>query len=260
VNTNTAGQNEQLAVSTNVLMYHSIARASGPTSISPETFKRQIEILVDCGYRTISIASFRDWLEGKTEPPARSVLLTFDDGFADFAECAFEILKTHACTATVFLPSGKIGGMEDWAENGSGGRSLMSWSQVIDLSRENVDFGGHSVTHTDLTKLSGNELEREIRQCRDQIELKLGRPPIAFAPPYGRAMGRERREIQNWFDVSLGTRLDRAYRNCNRYDVPRIEMHYFRDLDRWRGYLEGRAEWYLKTRQALRRVRGLVRQ
>jgi hypothetical protein len=32
-------------------------------------------------------------------------------------------------------------------------------------------------------------------------------------------------------------------------------MHYFRDLGRWRAYLEGRAEGYFLCRRALRSVR-----
>jgi len=239
-------------------MYHSISRTSGPTSIPPETFLAQIEILAACEYRTISLAAFKDWQAGKTQVPPQSVVITFDDGFADFADCAFQILKAHAFTATVFLPSGKMGGVEDWDGKDSLRRPLMSWSQVVGLAGENIEFGGHSVTHRDLTKLSAGELEREVLQCRDHIEQKLGYPPVCFAPPYGRANARERREIQNAFGISVGTRLDRADESCDRYDVPRIEMHYFRDLKRWRDYLKGRADWYLTMRRLVRGVRGLL--
>jgi len=242
----------------NVLMYHSISDSGGPTSIPLETFRGQIETLAACKYQTISLGTFRDWQAGKTPVAARSVVITFDDGFADFADSAFQILKAHAYTATVFLPSGKIGGVEDWDGNASLGRRLMSWSQVIDLARSGIEFGGHSVTHKDLTKLSQNELEHEVRECRDQIAQKLGSTPLAFAPPYGRAEERERTEIRKVFGVSVGTTLNRADRDGDPYDVPRIEMHYFRDLHRWRDYLEGRAEWYLTTRRVMRNVRSLV--
>jgi peptidoglycan/xylan/chitin deacetylase (PgdA/CDA1 family) len=128
----------------------------------------------------------------------------------------------------------------------------MSWMQVADLAKEGIDFGGHSVTHADLTRLSVNELQREIRQCREDIEQWIGRSPKSFAPPYGRSRHRERDEIQKWFDMSLGTKLSRAGRHCDRYDVPRIEMHYFRDLKRWRDFLDGRGESYFLARRLLR--------
>jgi peptidoglycan/xylan/chitin deacetylase (PgdA/CDA1 family) len=244
----------------NILMYHSISTAPGPTSIPAQIFRGQIEILKASGYRTISLKAFMDWHSGKTPAPAsRPVVITFDDGFADFADSAVQILEAYECTATIFLPSGKVGGTEDWPGARPGGRKLMTWRQVTDLAARDIEFGGHGVGHRDLTKLSGSELEREIRQCRDQIAQRLGHPPVAFAPPYGRAHERERVEIRKSFDISVGTTLDRADRNCDLHDLPRIEMHYFRDLNRWRGYLEGRAEKFFHARRTLRRIREWVR-
>jgi peptidoglycan/xylan/chitin deacetylase (PgdA/CDA1 family) len=243
----------------NVLMYHSISTASGPTSIPPERFEGQIGVLASCGYRTISLSAFKAWHSDGIEPTGRCVLITFDDGFADFAETAFPILKANKFTATVFLPSGRIGKVEDWkGTQGRFRRRLMDWSKITELAQEDIDFGGHSVTHTDLTKLPLQELKSEIRQCRDDIEQRLCRVPIGFAPPYGRAGDRERAEIRKLFDLSLGTKLGRANRLCDRFDIPRIEMHYFRDLKRWQDFLEGRAESYLTVRRALRGIKRLL--
>ena len=240
-------------------MYHSISNAAGPTSISPDTFKAQIELLAECGYRTIGLDAFKEWTEREVDLTARCVVLTFDDGFADFEECAFPILKTHNFTATVFLPSGCIGSTENWDRSSQGlQRRLMSWSQVTALASEKIDFGGHSVTHSDLTKLSHGELEREIRQCRDDIAHRLGRAPLAFAPPYGHTRQRERNEIRKWFRLSLGTRLARATRQCDPFEIPRIEMHYFRDRLRWRHYLQGTGEWYFRARRTLRSLKDLA--
>jgi peptidoglycan/xylan/chitin deacetylase (PgdA/CDA1 family) len=248
------GRNSHL----NILMYHSISSSSGPTSISASTFKAQMETLYELGFSVIPFCSFNAWHAGEAILPERSVVLTFDDGFADFAESAFPILKTYNYPATVFLPTGKIGQTEDWPGTDSGqARPLMSWSQVIDLADENVDFGGHSVNHADLTKLSKAELEREVRECRDEIERRLDRTPTSFAPPYGRCGQREREEIQKWFHLAAGTKLQRAQRHSDLYNIPRIEMHYFRDLKRWRKYLEGRGESYFIARRALRGLRML---
>ncbi len=246
-------------VPVNILMYHSISHAPGPTSIAPETFRGQMDTLDACGYHAISLSAFAAWHAGEAELPPGSVVITFDDGFADFAEHAFPQLQARNWTATIFLPSGKIGGSEDWdGSNSTAPRRLLSWGQVANLAKEDIEFGGHGVTHPDLTKLSSETLQREIRQCRDEIEQRIERAPVSFAPPYGRINQRVRDEIRRWYQVSVGTRLQRAGRQCDLYDVPRIEMHYFRDLRRWRAYLEGRADWYFESRRALRSVKQLA--
>jgi peptidoglycan/xylan/chitin deacetylase (PgdA/CDA1 family) len=244
----------------NILMYHSVSSSPGPTNIPVETFRAQIEVLAACGYRTISLDALLAWQKGEGgDLQERSIAITFDDGFADFADCAFPILANHGYTATVFLPTGKIGGMEDWdGAHGTSARRLMTWTQVTDLAQSNMDFGGHSVNHVDLTKLPVAVLQREIRECRDHIEQRIGRPVAAFAPPYGRAGQRERDEIRNAFDLSLGTHLGHTSSLSDRYDLPRIEMHYFRDANRWRAWLEGRAEWYFRARRLCRNLRQLA--
>ena len=94
----------------NVLTYHSISNSAGPTSISPDIFRQQIETLAECGYRAVSLTEFKGWCEGKVEAPTPSVVITFDDGFLAFAERAFPVLRSNNYTATVFIPSGRLGG------------------------------------------------------------------------------------------------------------------------------------------------------
>jgi peptidoglycan/xylan/chitin deacetylase (PgdA/CDA1 family) len=249
-----AGGNTRLPI----LMYHSISEAAGPTSIPPGVFQQQMDILAECGYQTVSLAQVRAWHLGEADLPARSLAVTFDDGFADFADRAFPALKARGFTATVFLPSGRMGGPEKWVGADSPPRPLLTWNQARELSAQGIDFGGHSVTHADLTRLSAKELDREVGECRNDIARQLGRVPESFAPPYGRAGERERRVIRQWFAVSTGTRLGHANKNSDPYDLPRIEMHYFRHPGRWRSFLENRAELYLGTRQLLRKVRELA--
>jgi peptidoglycan/xylan/chitin deacetylase (PgdA/CDA1 family) len=217
-----------------------------------------MDALVQCGYHAVPLAALATWLEGGPEPPARSVVITFDDGFVDFAVQAAPVLAARGFAATVFLPTGKLGGKEDWPGANTPARSLMSWPEVRDLAGQGIEFGGHSVTHPDLTALPPEALAREVLECREEIGRRLGREPLSFAAPYGASNVRVREAIAKWYRISVGTRLDRAGGTSDRYDVPRIEMHYFRDLERWRAYLEGRAEWYFGLRRGIRAVRGLI--
>lgn len=244
--------------SVDLLMYHSISEAPGPTSMPPSLFRQHLDILAACGYQAVSLADFTAWHGHGEELPPRAVVITFDDGFADFAEQAYPALAGHGWSATVFLPSGRLGGQEDWEGADPVPRPLMSWDQVNDLAEKGIDFGSHSISHADLTALSPEDLEEELGRSRDQIARHLGQAPVSFAPPYGRSNAAVRSAIAGHYEVSVGTRLARAGRSCDLYDLPRIEMHYFRDAARWQAYLEGRAESYFLARRVLRRARQLA--
>ncbi len=246
------------AARVHVLMYHSIAGASGPTSTPASTFRMQMDVLEACGYQPITVSQFVDWREADGELPERPVLITFDDGFADFADSAFPVLHERKWPAVVFLPTRRMGGAEHWALAPSPPRPLMDWRQVGELAAEGIEFGGHSLTHADLTRLSGDRLEDEVRRCGEDIAEHLGHPTLSFAPPYGRSNEAVREEIAQHYRVSFGVRLGRADGVCDILDVPRLEMHYFRQAPRWRSFLQGHSESWFLARQTLRSVRGMV--
>lgn len=243
----------------NILTYHSISDAPGPTSIPSDIFRAQMDALDQCGYSVISLAEFVDWHGGKKEINPRSAVITFDDGFADFADLAAPIIQSKGWSAITFLPTGCIGGHDSWEGEGVPLRPLMSWQQITDLAEAGIEFGSHTVNHVDLTTLKSEQLQKELSASREQIAERLGKPTRFFAPPYGRSNTLVRSEIEKYYSASVGVRLQRATPRSDLFDLPRIEMHYFRDLRRWRAYLEGRGEGYFALRRGMRRLRELVR-
>src|SRR5215475_9068567 len=91
-----------------VLTFHSISTDPGPTSISPETFRMQMDVLVQCGVTAMTCEEFLDWHRGGAPGAGRRVLITFDDGFADFATAAHPVLRKREFAAIVFVPTGKL--------------------------------------------------------------------------------------------------------------------------------------------------------
>lgn len=243
-----------------VLTYHSIAEGSGPTSIPPPVFRAQLQALADAGYRALTLAEFLAWRRGETPAGQRQVLITFDDGFLDFATDAHPALKALGFSSLMFVPTGKLGGVEDW-DMGTG-RPLMGWDQVLTLSAEGVEFGAHGIGHRDLTRLPPEERRREIAASGVDLGRTLGKPVRAFAAPYGSVDAAVLADVAGAYDVAFGTRLGLARRDDPVFDVPRVEMHYFRDPARWRAFLEGDHR-YFHGRRTLRAVRegvtGLLR-
>jgi peptidoglycan/xylan/chitin deacetylase (PgdA/CDA1 family) len=242
-----------------ILMYHSFSEGDSPTCIAPDVFRRQLDGLSECGYVVVTLTEAVGWLQGKGTLPERAVVLTFDDGYEDFATVAYPELQARNWPATVYLPAAELGRAANWDKGPEGmGRPLMSWATVTELAKGGVDFGSHAVRHVDLTLLAPEAARAEIVDSRPLIEDRIGRPVTSFAPPYGKTSAALRQEIRCHYRAAVGTHLARARLRSDLYDLPRIEMWYFRNPERWRAYLKGRAQGYFTLRQTLRAVRGLV--
>jgi peptidoglycan/xylan/chitin deacetylase (PgdA/CDA1 family) len=242
-----------------ILMYHSISNGPGSTCMAPERFRRQMEALAERGYRGVALTDMASWLRGADRPAGKPIVLTFDDGFSDFAEVAFPELQTRRWTATVFLPAGKTGKLAHWdVRPGWPARHLLSWQAIADLAKHGIEIGAHGMSHADLTTLPLDVARQEVADSRRRIEDRIGGPVTSFAAPYGRTTPAIRAEIRRHYQAAVGTELARARSTSDPYNLPRIEMWYFRDLRRWRSYLEGEARGYLLLRQVLRRMRALL--
>jgi peptidoglycan/xylan/chitin deacetylase (PgdA/CDA1 family) len=94
-----------------VLTYHRVDDPSaspllypGLISAPPAEFEEQMGFLASqC--RPISLTELRAVRRGEAGLEPRSVLVTFDDGYRDFAEHAWPILKRHGVPVTLFVPT-----------------------------------------------------------------------------------------------------------------------------------------------------------
>jgi peptidoglycan/xylan/chitin deacetylase (PgdA/CDA1 family) len=62
---------------------------------------------------------------------------------------------------------------------------MLNWTQVVEMCREGIEFGAHSVTHPVLSGLPLREAETEICKSRDEIEKRISKRVGFFAYPYG---------------------------------------------------------------------------
>jgi peptidoglycan/xylan/chitin deacetylase (PgdA/CDA1 family) len=86
----------------------------------------------------------------------------------------------------------------------------MTWDDVRRLAQQGLDFGGHTRTHSILTKLSTDEARGEIVGSYDRIASELGRRPAAFAYPNGSRLdfNTEHESIAREAGYSIGFSLE----------------------------------------------------
>jgi peptidoglycan/xylan/chitin deacetylase (PgdA/CDA1 family) len=90
-------------------MYHHVSPNPGLVTVSPETFRSQMETIAHAGYTTVSADDFLGFLLGQCSLPEKSVLVTFDDGYLDNYVHAYPVLRELGLKATIFAVTGWIG-------------------------------------------------------------------------------------------------------------------------------------------------------
>src|SRR6266700_995145 len=98
-----------------ILMYHEITAeptSTGRLAVPPDTFAQQLRYLRAAGYTALTAAQFAS--SAGTSLPAKPVVLTFDDGFADFYDNALPLLLRYGHTGTLFVTSGWTGGSGEY--------------------------------------------------------------------------------------------------------------------------------------------------
>lgn len=172
-----------------VLMYHRVCddgpQILAPYRVSPEQFERQLAFLQRHGFESIGIAKCFQLLNASTEPPkGRYVVLTFDDGYLDFFEVAWPLLKTYGFGATVFVPTSFVGGVASWDAQHGLPAPLMSWDHIRDLAAQGVEFGAHGHTHSRLPTLSQEAALDEAHTSRRILQEELRRDVNLFSYPF----------------------------------------------------------------------------
>lgn len=165
-----------------VLLYHYVSENGNKadtirTSLSthPRVFEQQLQLLQQNGFTTITFDELAAAFGGTFTMPGKPVILTFDDGYADFYTHVAPLLAKYQMKGIAFIPTGLMGG-----------GNYMTWSQISELSRSPfVVFGAHSVHHWALNKIAHGQLVTELEESKRVLEEHVGYKVNWMAYPYG---------------------------------------------------------------------------
>ncbi len=171
-----------------VLMYHYIRinpvasdRLGYGLSVTPTDFAAQMEWLVKNGYHTVFPSELTAAMTQHAPLPTKPIVLTFDDGYRDFYDQVWPVLKQYGLKSSSAV-------VTTFADKGDQGDLLfMNWNMIRELDRSGmVEIASHTQSHPDLTKTSAGQRWAEVSRSKEMIEQKLGHPCAAFVYPSGR--------------------------------------------------------------------------
>jgi peptidoglycan/xylan/chitin deacetylase (PgdA/CDA1 family) len=132
-------------------------------------------MLATAGYEAVTLGRVFDAWHGRAKLPPRPVVLSFDDGYRSQVTAARPILAARRWPGVLNLELANLA--RSWGVGVRGVRLLMAAGWEIDA---------HTLTHPDLTTLSGSALRHEVAGSRAEIRRRFGVTPRFFCYPAGR--------------------------------------------------------------------------
>lgn len=248
---------------TPILVYHKITHISDGIdalwNVSPELFSKQIEFLLENGFQIVSLQSFYDSHQFKNSLPKNTVIITFDDGYANFYENAYPVLCKYRLPATVFLTVHYTGAdyFYEWDRTQITKKPelkqhfrLLSWNEIYEMKESGlITFGSHSMTHPHLGRLPDDEIVYELCESRRILEERLEPPVIFFSYPggsyaYGDVNKNTRKHLEECgYKLACTSRTGRNRVSDDLLSLKRIGISREDDIPLFKAKLSGGCDW-----------------
>jgi peptidoglycan/xylan/chitin deacetylase (PgdA/CDA1 family) len=243
-----------------ILTYHSIDPSGSVLSVAPAHFRAHVQLLRRNGFTAIGLERLVGGFEGRAALPAKPVVLTFDDAYANFGEHAAGPLRDAGFSATVFVIAGLVGKSNGWEHQAPSipRMPLLDWPALRDVASMGFEIGSHGFTHARLDRLAQHGLHEEIFDSKRALEDGIGTAVATFAYPFGIHHGPSAAAVAACYRAACTTRMAIARASHPLHLLPRLDVYYLRSprLFAQLGSPLGRA--YLATRIVGRAVRTLA--
>jgi peptidoglycan/xylan/chitin deacetylase (PgdA/CDA1 family) len=163
-----------------VLIYHRVGAGSGlELDLPTARFEDQMAELADDD-RVTTLDRALELLAAPELPARDPVVVTFDDGPADFADTTLPVLVRHRIPVTMYLATAFIEDQRDFPY----GAPPLSWAAMHDtVTTGLVTVGSHTHTHALLDRIDEAQITEELATSVALIEDRLGVTPEHFAYP-----------------------------------------------------------------------------
>lgn len=239
------------------LIYHRVGRrTASPVDLPEGAFADQIDAVA---HRVVGLDDALRLLDGtasaanESTPDAPSVVLTFDDGTADWVDVVLPMLAERRLPATFYVSTAFVDEQRQFPD---GGRPI-SWSGLAEMVDSGLaTVGSHTHTHQVLATASAEQAAAELDRSIDRIGERLGVACRHFAYPKAVAGSQAADAAVRCRFVSAAVAGNRTNR-AGRTDAHRLGRHSltvgdgpdaFRRKASGGGWLEG---WLRERRDAI---------
>jgi len=186
-----------------IFMYHEIADV--PRNLDPlglaiplTQFEQQMSYLSRNAYHCLSLPEVLRYLQKGDRLPARSFVITFDDGYQDVYTQACPILEKYGFTATIFLVAGGMGTSSNWwGKAGERSALLLTWTEARDLAKRGFILGSHTLNHPRLSTQDDQSAFEEIRNSKILLQDRLEMQVDFLSYPYSDTDNRVERLVES---------------------------------------------------------------
>lgn len=237
------------------LIYHSVAGdLDFELDLPIALFRRQLEFLA----RTGCVVSYDDALQSlrsKPQTETDAVVLTFDDGFANFYTHVFPMLREFNLPATLFVTTGFVEtGIPYPLLHHTSGVEIkpVTWEMLGEMASSGlVTIGAHTHTHVYFDNEPADKVIEELAIPQELFHQRLGLDVRHFAYPKALWNSAVEKLVANYYATAvIGGGCKATPNGFNPYRIPRVPIRcsdgWFFFLAKLRGYLAGEEGLYSK--------------
>jgi len=240
-----------------ILLYHSVSDAPPmwirSFSVTPSAFRRQLELIRESGAAPLRVSDYAAALAGEVSLPARAVVITFDDGLADFRDLAMPALDDAGLPATLFVTSGFLEGV---SLPPGVSRPVGPWldrKALPELLAQGLEIGAHSHTHPHLDTLSVGAARAEVERPKEVLEEILGARVHSFAYPHGFLSSTVRRLVrESGYTSACAVKNALSSATDDPFALARLTVRADTSLAELGAWLEGRGATVSPSRERAR--------
>lgn len=167
-----------------ILLYHVIAPISEAGDdlphlvVDPALFDAQLALLKANGWHTITSVQFSADLYAKVAIPAKTFMITIDDGHDDGYIHAFPVLQKYGFTATYFVITDRVRSLD---------QGYLTPNSIQTMGAAGEEIANHTVSHVDFSTYTLAQDEAQVNGAQTAIASWAGATPVSFAYPFGAA-------------------------------------------------------------------------